>query len=206
MFKPRGKCLVYSLTNFPSLSISPFFFTTFCMRLGLPHPSIANIPRCVCTHPIDPMGIHFLHCVHGNERTKTHDIICDTFVAIMQDVNFHMKQEQLHALPSTTFNSFRWWINIVLTKDGISSLTNVVITNPIQAYLLSWYCATQGFATSNVAQTKEISSRNRHTTNQFISLAIEVFGCLHKHANVFLHNCANVIWNLKGAKGLIFLP
>jgi hypothetical protein len=51
------------------------------------------------------MGIHFLCCAHGNERTKTHDAICNTFVAITQDVGFHMGQKQLHALPSTTFNS-----------------------------------------------------------------------------------------------------
>jgi hypothetical protein len=36
----------------------------------------------------------------------THDAILDTFVTIvMQDVGFHVGLEQLHALPSTTFNS-----------------------------------------------------------------------------------------------------
>jgi hypothetical protein len=40
------------------------------------------------------MGIHFLRCVHGNEHTKTHDAICDTFVAITRDVGFHMGQKQ----------------------------------------------------------------------------------------------------------------
>jgi hypothetical protein len=28
-----------------------------------------------------------------------------------------------------------------------------------------------------------------------------VFGCLHKHANMFLHDCANAIWSLKESKG-----
>jgi hypothetical protein len=53
------------------------------------------------------MGIHFLWCAHGNERTETHDAIHDTFAAIMQDVSFHMGRKQLHVLPSTTFNSSR---------------------------------------------------------------------------------------------------
>jgi hypothetical protein len=66
---------------------SPFFFTTLCMWIGLPHPSIVGISQCVCTHPINLMGIHFLHCVHDNERTKTHDAIHDTFVAIVQDAS-----------------------------------------------------------------------------------------------------------------------
>jgi hypothetical protein len=53
----------------------------------------------------------------------------------------------------------------------------------------------------DVVQTKERNYCDRHTTNQFL-LAIEVFECLHKHADVFLHNCANVVWSLKGPDGL----
>jgi len=43
---------------------------------------------------------------------------------------------------------------------------------------------------------------NRHRIDQFLPLTIEVFGCLHKHSNVFLHNCANAICSLKGIEGL----
>jgi hypothetical protein len=42
------------------------------------------------------------------------------------------------------------------------------------------------------------------TTNTsliFLFLAIEIFGCLHKHVDVFLHDCANGIWSLKRRKG-----
>jgi len=42
---------------------------------------------------------------------------------------------------------------------------------------------------------------NRHPTNQFLPLAIEVFGYLHKHVDVFLHDYANAIWSLKGIEG-----
>ncbi len=58
------------------------------------------------------------------------------------------------------------------------------------------------FFAFDAIQVKERSYRNRHPTNQFLPLACEVFGCLHKHANVFLHDCANAIWSLKGPKGL----
>jgi hypothetical protein len=34
---------------------------------------------------------------------------------------------------------------------------------------------------------------------------MEVFGCLHKQADVFLHECRNVIWSLKGLEGLLFV-
>jgi hypothetical protein len=45
-----------------------------------------------------------------------------------------------------------------------------------------------------------------NTSLIFLLLAIEVFGCLHKHADVFLHNYANAIWSLKKLEVLIFLP
>jgi hypothetical protein len=59
----------------------------------LPHLSIIGILRCVCTHPINFMGIHLLHCAHGNKRTRTHDAIHNTFVAIAQNVGFHVGQK-----------------------------------------------------------------------------------------------------------------
>jgi hypothetical protein len=129
------------------------------MRLGLPDPLI-------CVHTSHWFyGYHLLHCAHGNKCTRTYDAIHNTFVAITRDVNFHVGQKQLHAFPSITFNSFRQQINIVLTKDGIRNLVNVIIIDPMWTNLF-WFCTTQGFVTSDV----------------------------------FLHNHANVIWNLKGTK------
>jgi hypothetical protein len=125
------------------------------------------------------MGIHLLCCAHGNECSGTHDVIYDTFAAIAWNVGFHVGQGQLHVLISTTFNSFRRRINIVLTKNDIRTFTNVVIANPMQVNLLLWSYITQGFVVLNVTQTKERSYRNQHPTDQFLPLAIEVFGCLH---------------------------
>jgi hypothetical protein len=52
------------------------------------------------------MGIHLLRFAHGNEHTRTHDEVHNTFVAIARDANFHMGRKELHAFPSNTFNSF----------------------------------------------------------------------------------------------------
>jgi hypothetical protein len=149
--------LCFSLGASASFIIRPIFLgfqlgslvfsITLCIRLGLPHPSIVGIPWCVCTHPINPMGIHFLHCAHGNEHIGTHDAVRDTFVVIAWDVYFHVGWEQLHALPSNTFNSFHRRIDIVLTKYNIFTLVDVIIANPTWAYLLHWSWATQGFVT-----------------------------------------------------------
>jgi hypothetical protein len=115
----------------------------------------------------------------------THDVVCDTFVAITQNVNFHLRQEQLHALLSTMFNSSYQEVDIVLTKDGICILINIVIVDPTQMDLLPQSCATQRFVTFDVTQAKERNYRNQHPIDQFFLSIIKVFGCLHKQIDVF---------------------
>jgi hypothetical protein len=41
-----------------------------------------------------------------------------------------------------------------------------------------------------------------NTSLIFLFLTIELFGCLHKHVDVFLHDYATAIWSLKGPEGL----
>ncbi len=64
----------------------------------------------------------------------------------------------------------------MLTKDGIGTLADVVIIDPMQAYLFPWSCAIQRIVVSDVTQTKERSYHNWHLVDQFLFLAIEVFG------------------------------
>jgi hypothetical protein len=70
---------------------------------------------------------------------------------------------------------------------------------------LPQFCTTQGFVASNVAQAKERGYHDQDFTDQFLLLAIKVFGCLHKQVDVFLHDCANAIWSFKGPKGPPFV-
>jgi hypothetical protein len=139
------------------------------------------------------MVIHLLCCVHGSECIGTHDAIRDTLVAITHDASFHMGRKQLHALPSTTFNSSHRQVDIMITKDGIHTLVDVVIANPTRINLLPQSCVTQGFVTFDATQDKERSYCNQHPINQFLPLTIKVFSCLHKHVNA--------IWSLKGPEG-----
>ncbi len=157
----------------------------------------------MCTRLIDPMGIHFLCCAYGIKHMKTHDEVHNTFVAIAWNVNFPMGWKQLHVFPSTMFNSSHQQVNIVLTKDEFLTLVDVVITNPMNVNLFPWSCTTQKFVTLDVASAKERNYCDLHPINQFLLLAIQVFKCLHKQANVFLHNYANVIWSFKRPKGLL---
>jgi hypothetical protein len=143
-------------------------------------------------HLIDLTCIHFLRCVHGNERIGTHYVVCNTFVAIAWDVGFHMRWKQLHALLSNMFNSY-WWIDIVLTKDDIHTFIDVVITDPTWTNSLPRSCPTQGFIVFDVTQAKKQRYHEWHLSDQFLPLVMKIFGCLHKQVDVFLHNYANAI-------------
>jgi hypothetical protein len=169
------------------------FFTMFRTQLGLPHNAIASIYWCVCTHPINPMGINLLCYAHDDERIGTHDVVCYTFVDIACNVDFHIGWGQLYVFPSTMFNFFRRRLD----KDGIHTLVDIIIADPTWVDLFPQSYETQGFVAFDVVQTKERSYCDQHPIDQFLPLASEVFGCLHKQDDVFLHNCANVIWSLK---------
>jgi hypothetical protein len=103
-----------------------------------------------------------------------------------------------HTSPLTTFHFFHWQVDIVFTKDGIHSLTNVVIADPTWANLLRQCCTTWGFVASKTTKAKKKSYRDQHPIDHFIPLTIEVFGCLNKQVDVFSHNYANAMWNFKG--------
>jgi hypothetical protein len=64
------------------------FFPKLHNALNIPWTTTSF--NCMCTHPINLMGIHFLLYAHGNECTKTEDAIHDIFVTIVRDANFHV--------------------------------------------------------------------------------------------------------------------
>ncbi len=68
----------------------------------------------------------------------------------------------------------------MLTKDDIHTLINVVIVDPTRTNLFPRSCTIQRFIAFDAVQAKKRSYRDLHPINQFLPLAIEVFGCLHK--------------------------
>jgi hypothetical protein len=54
-------------------------------------------------------------------------------------------------------------------------------------------------------QVKEGLYHDHYPMDVFLPLAIKVFGCLHQHVNKFLHQCANMVWTIKGTIGVVFL-
>ncbi len=59
-----------------------------------------------------------------------------------------------------TFNFSYQWVDIMLTKDDICVLVDVVMVDPTQANLLPQSYTTQGFVASDAVQAKEQSYLN----------------------------------------------
>jgi hypothetical protein len=121
----------------------PSFFIALWIQLGLSHPLIAGIPRCMCTHLINVTNVYLLCCIHGNERTSTHDAICDVFTAIARDVNLHV---QRNTTTCASFNhiplilSMNWHIvhqiwnlhrnRCCHCRSNMSKFTLLILCNP----------------------------------------------------------------------------
>jgi hypothetical protein len=85
----------------------------------------------------------------------------------------------------------RWHLH--LSQLNASRFTSLILHN---SRICSLWCSWS---------KKKKSYCDRHPTYQFLLLTIKVFGYLHKQVDMFLHDCANAIWNLKGLEAFISL-
>jgi len=113
----------------------------------------------------------------------SHGTRATTYVSLNQDqllslMNWHCVHQKWHS-------HFNWCCHC---RPNMCGFTFPILNNS-KICCLQW--------SSN--QRKELLKQ--YPIDQFLLLAIEVFGCLHKQVNVFLHNCANAIWNFKGTEG-----
>jgi len=88
----------------------------------------------------------------------------------------------------------------VFTKGAICTLINIVIaTQHKLIYFLNFAQLKDYLPLMQLKPRKRTIATN--TSLIFLSLTIEVFGCLHKHVEVFLHDYATAIWSLKRPEG-----
>jgi hypothetical protein len=97
MFWPWGGHLTYNLTNFPNLLIIFLSFFHSALNMTCTTTSLnCRYPSMLCTHPINPMGIHLLHCAHGNNYMGT---------CMMQFVAFLLP---LHKMLASTWDEINY--------------------------------------------------------------------------------------------------
>jgi hypothetical protein len=120
------------------LAFSTQHYTPYCV----PHPMAHDHFLCTCNQPIDSTWIHLLGCVHGGKHIATHDTVWNFFIFIVRDVIFHVFCEQTHVLLTPSLWSSWWWMDIVITTNGIPILVGIVIIDPTSVDLVSWVVST----------------------------------------------------------------
>jgi len=173
--------LAYISTNFPSLLIIFPSFFHIILNMNWTTPSFN------CRYPL--VHVHTSHQLYGYSSFTlcswqwTHGYSwCSSWHLCCHHVRCWLPcgTKTTTCIFSSTFNSFHWRVDIVLTKNDIRTLANIVIANPTWVDFLPQSCAIQRSVASDAVQAKERSYRDWHPIDQFFPLAIEVFGCLHK--------------------------
>jgi hypothetical protein len=100
-------------------------------------------------------------------------------VIIARDAKFNVSWKQTHVLPPPTLQSSCHWIDIVLLIDGIHTLANVVITDPIWIDLVSLAIISCGIVATITTQVKDGFYRDKFPMGMFFLLDTKVFECLH---------------------------
>jgi hypothetical protein len=88
-------------------------------------------------------------------------------------------------------------VDIVFTIYGIRIFANIIIS----VCFVSWATSFWGVAMTIATWAKVVSYHDRYLEDDFILLAIKIFGCLHQQVNDFFHQCVNIAWLEKGFGG-----
>jgi hypothetical protein len=81
-------------------------------------------------------------------------------------------------------------VDILITKDDLHTLMDLVITNSTCTNMVQQTSTTTTHAATMVAQEKTQSYAEQAPSNDFIPLAIETYGCLHSCFDSFLITCS----------------
>ncbi len=106
------------------------FFFALWILLSFPHPLVIGLTHSIYGQSLDPMGIHVVHCAHGEKRTTSSGVIQDALHPLQKMQSLMFFQKQTHVLSPPFFQSSSRRINIVLSIDGIHTLVNVAIADP----------------------------------------------------------------------------
>jgi hypothetical protein len=202
MFQPRGGCLAYSSTNFLKLLINFFSLFYNIFNTTSTSPSLNYKYPSMCVHKSHrPYGYPpFMLCswqrVHNNSLCSSWNLCCHCLrcwflygvkiitctsikhVQLLLLMNQHCAYQRWH---SPFSQGCHCWPNT-------SRFTFLILCHTRICCL--WCGSNQRTKLSQLTFYRSIPP-----------LTMEVFGCLHKHVDVFLHKCANAIWSLKGQEG-----
>eukprot|EP00898_Chlorokybus_atmophyticus_P000542 jgi/Chlat1/1489/Chrsp12S00110 len=169
---------------FPALQLSADVFrTALRIRLGLPHPILAAVERCLCGVTLTTEGTHLLRCPVGRGRTATHDALRDEVYVILRDAGYVVSREQTGFMPIRPGETHGRRIDLVASEPGRDRrwLLDVTVTAPGQR---------PGGAAKEAEQAKRRKYADHPPTDEFIPLAAETQGTLGGAFNALLAKCA----------------
>ena len=136
--------------------------TALCLRLGLPHPSLAAYAACSCGHPLDLLGPHLLRCTRRGERTASHDSVRDAVYHIIRESRQHAHRERTGFLPSSAPGGREGWVDIVISDAAVGhTLVDIVVADPTRRDLVEHAARQDLVAATNAERRKETLNRQQ---------------------------------------------
>jgi hypothetical protein len=87
---------------------------------------MAHLSRCKWDHIIDDLNTHLFQCPCENEHTIAPNTFWDNVATIVLKNGAHVQREVSHLFPHHTQHQ----MDILITKDSLWTLINVVIIDP----------------------------------------------------------------------------
>ena len=113
------------------------FATGMRLRLGLPHPQMAGLTKCLCKAESDALGHHHLHCPNGKGLTLAHNSVRDSLASIFRRAGYNVLLEKRgQLLMGGEESRERQRTDLVLTKAGIKILVDVTIRDPTALFIV----------------------------------------------------------------------
>ena len=175
--------------------------TALKMRLFLPHGSIPEDTRCICSRQdreviVDTQGVHYTTgCNHGGERTLTHDLVVDQVKIIMKYADIVVRKEDRNAFlsldpddhrrPDLTAHNLPGYNRPQFFDATISSAV------PPNGGILSMNDAKKNFRAGSAAFNRKMHYYNNDANTVgfgFIPLVFESSGKMHEVSKIFFKN------------------
>jgi len=168
VLRPKFGSLIHGLIHPISVlyAINNFLIILW-IWVGLPQPSILGLLWCVYTYLLT-FWVSIFYIVPIVVNTQIHKMIFMMYLHPLQKMLFSCNSRTVTCSSWTsTLQTSRYCINIVLSKMGVYTRANIIIVDLTHVDLPSQASKTWGFATSKAIQSNKWNHQDHHSRDQF---------------------------------------
>jgi hypothetical protein len=167
-----------------------------CTRLDLNYPLAFKLTHYICSQLLNLMWTFFFICSNGGGWITSYDTIWNAFCLHHEkcEVSCFMWTNSGPSIAFPSIFSPRGWHPVI--SDGVHTLANVVIVNPIQTNLVLHVASFHKVTLTMLVQAK-VLYHNWCIIDVFLPL-VECY--LHQQIDNFFHWWANMACLTKGIK------